>query len=91
MTTDYIELRTRSAFSFLEGAAAPEDLIDRAVALEYPAQDKARFDRMVEMISRGFDRIADDGCGDNLFTAPQPASAAPAAPKPDEAKPAKPN
>ena len=62
----------------------------RHVALEYPAQDKARFDRMVETISRGFERIADDGCGDNLFTTPQPASAT-TAPKPDEAKPAKPN
>ena len=62
----------------------------RHVALEYPAQDKARFDRMVETISRGFDRIADDGCGDNLFSTPQPASAAPAA-KPDEPKPGKPN
>src|SRR5262249_19167273 len=31
--TDYVELRTRSAFSFLEGAAAPEDMIDRAAAL----------------------------------------------------------
>jgi len=65
----------------------------RHVALEYPAQDKARFDRFVENISRGFERIADDGCGGNLFTAPQPASAGPAAPKPEEAKPpeAKPN
>jgi serine/threonine-protein kinase len=62
----------------------------RHVALEYPAQDKARFDRFVDNISRGFERIADDGCGDNLFSAPQPASAAPAA-KPDEAKPATPN
>src|SRR6266446_7437112 len=34
---DYVELRTRSAFSFLEGAALPEDLADRAAALEYPA------------------------------------------------------
>ncbi len=39
MTTpcDYVELRARSAFSFLEGAATPEDLIDRAAALGYPA------------------------------------------------------
>ena len=63
----------------------------RHVAVEYPAQDKARFDRFVENVSRGFERIADDGCGDNLFTTPQPAAAAPAAPKPEEAKPAKPN
>ena len=39
MTThsDYIELRARSAFSFLEGAATPEDLVDRAATLGYPA------------------------------------------------------
>ncbi|MGO9602663.1 MAG: error-prone DNA polymerase [Candidatus Binataceae bacterium] len=36
-STDYIELRTRSAFSFLEGAAAPEDLAGRAKALGYSA------------------------------------------------------
>ena len=63
----------------------------RHVALEYPAQDKARFDRLVENVSRGFERIAEDGCGDNLFTTPQPASAGAAAPKPEETKPAKPN
>jgi error-prone DNA polymerase len=33
---DYIELRTRSAFSFLAGASLPEDLIARAAALDYP-------------------------------------------------------
>src|SRR6266403_1948620 len=33
----YIELRTRSAFSFLASAALPEDLIERAAALGYPA------------------------------------------------------
>ena len=39
MTThsNYIELRARSAFSFLEGAATPEDLVDRAAALGYSA------------------------------------------------------
>ncbi|HTY55261.1 MAG TPA: error-prone DNA polymerase, partial [Candidatus Binataceae bacterium] len=36
-TADYIELRARSAFSFLEGAALPEDLVARAAALNYPA------------------------------------------------------
>ena len=61
----------------------------RHIALEYPAEAKTRFDRYVESVSRGFERIADDGCGDNLFTAPQPASAAPAA-RPEE-KPATPN
>jgi hypothetical protein len=59
----------------------------RHIALEYPAEAKTRFDRYVESVSRGFERIADDGCGDNLFTPPQPASAAP---KPEE-KPAAPN
>ena len=34
---NYIELRTRSAFSFLEGSALPEDLVERAAELGYPA------------------------------------------------------
>src|SRR5262249_44823123 len=33
----YIELRCRSAFSFLAGASVPEDLIARAAELGYPA------------------------------------------------------
>src|SRR5713226_10545890 len=33
----YIELRARSAFSFLEGAAVPEDLVARAAELGYDA------------------------------------------------------
>lgn len=33
----YIELRARSGFSFLRGAAAPEELVARAAALDYPA------------------------------------------------------
>jgi error-prone DNA polymerase len=33
----YVELRARSAFSFLEGASAPEDLVDCAAALGYDA------------------------------------------------------
>jgi error-prone DNA polymerase len=32
-TTDYVELRCRSAFSFLAGASLPEDLIERAATL----------------------------------------------------------
>jgi error-prone DNA polymerase len=36
-SSDYIELRTRSAFSFLEGATLPEDLATRAAKLGYPA------------------------------------------------------
>src|SRR5581483_7337995 len=37
MSSDYIELRARSAFSFLEGSALPEDLAERAAELGYPA------------------------------------------------------
>ena len=33
---DYVELRTRSAFSFLEACSNPEDLVQAAAALEYP-------------------------------------------------------
>ena len=33
----FVELHARSAFSFLEGAAPPEDLIDACVRLEMPA------------------------------------------------------
>jgi len=32
---DYVELRARSAFSFLEGASLPEDLAARAAELGY--------------------------------------------------------
>src|SRR5689334_8051834 len=35
--TDYVELRCRSAFSFLDGASLPEDLVARAAALGYDA------------------------------------------------------
>ena len=35
-TSDYVELRCRSAFSFLEAASNPEDLIQRAAELEHP-------------------------------------------------------
>ena len=37
MTERYIELHAASAFSFLEGASQPEELIERAVELEMPA------------------------------------------------------
>jgi len=37
MTDRYIELHAASAFSFLQAASLPEDLIERAVALEMPA------------------------------------------------------
>ncbi|MFP5211724.1 MAG: DNA polymerase III subunit alpha [Acidobacteriota bacterium] len=37
MIDDYIELHAASAFSFLEGASQPEDLIERAAELQMPA------------------------------------------------------
>jgi len=37
MTEQYVELHAASAFSFLQAASQPEDLIERAVALEMPA------------------------------------------------------
>ena len=37
MTDEYIELHAASAFSFLEGATQPEDLIERAAELGMPA------------------------------------------------------
>ena len=37
MAQSYIELHTRSAFSFLEGASVPEDLIAAGLNLEMPA------------------------------------------------------
>ncbi len=36
-SSDYVELRCRSAFTFLEAASNPEDLADRAAELGYPA------------------------------------------------------
>src|SRR5262250_2034476 len=35
MSSDYVELRCRSAFSFLAGASLPEDLVERAAGLDY--------------------------------------------------------
>jgi len=37
MTDGYVELHAASAFSFLEGASQPEDLIERAAELHMPA------------------------------------------------------
>jgi error-prone DNA polymerase len=37
MTERYIELHAASAFSFLQAASPPEDLIERAVAMQMPA------------------------------------------------------
>jgi error-prone DNA polymerase len=35
--TEYVELHTASAFSFLRGASLPETLVERAATLGYPA------------------------------------------------------
>ena len=35
--SSYVELHARSAFSFLEGASVPEELISAGLALEMPA------------------------------------------------------
>ena len=35
MPSDYIELHTSSAFSFLQGASLPETIVDRAADLGY--------------------------------------------------------
>ena len=37
MTEQYVEFHAASAFSFLEGASLPEDLIQRAAELHMPA------------------------------------------------------
>jgi error-prone DNA polymerase len=37
MTSEYVELRARSAFSFLEGSSVPEELVARAKALDQSA------------------------------------------------------
>src|SRR5271154_3828502 len=37
MANLYVELHARSAFSFLEGASVPEDLIHQCAALDIPA------------------------------------------------------
>jgi error-prone DNA polymerase len=37
VTADYVELHTRSAFSFLEGASLPEELASRCAEFEQPA------------------------------------------------------
>jgi error-prone DNA polymerase len=36
--TDYVELHVRSAFSFLRGAATPEELIAACAELKMPAR-----------------------------------------------------
>lgn len=41
--SDYVELRCRSAFSFLDGVSLPESLAERAAELGYPAMALADF------------------------------------------------
>lgn len=42
----YTELHIRSAFSFLEGASTPEDLVDTAAHLDFPALGLADLDNL---------------------------------------------
>lgn len=71
---------------------ACDGTIWRHIALEYPANEKMQFDRFVERASRGFERIADDGCGENLFSPPpQPVNTPPAEQPAADGKPAQPN
>lgn len=46
----------------------------RHVAVEYPAAAKREFDGTIERLSRAFERVADDSCGESVFTHPQPAA-----------------
>ena len=48
----YVELHARSAFSFLRGGSVPEELVERAVALGFPAL--ALCDRMGVSGAPGF-------------------------------------
>ena len=41
MAADYVELHCHSAYSFLDGVAQPEELVDRAVAT-YARDDAKR-------------------------------------------------
>jgi error-prone DNA polymerase len=56
MTERYVELHVASAFSFLDGASLPEQLIERAVELEMPAM--ALLDRNGVYGSARFDNSA---------------------------------
>src|SRR5581483_10818705 len=59
----------------------------RHVAMEYPASAQHTYDGFIARMSRAFERIADDGCGESVFTHPQPVSARKAEEKPAEQKP----
>ena len=52
--TRYVELSARSAFSFLDGASTPEELVDEAAALELSAL--ALVDRTASTARRAFTR-----------------------------------
>ena len=43
----------------------------RHIAFEYPAQQKAALDRVVERAAQAFDRLAEESCGGDLFTHPK--------------------
>lgn len=43
----------------------------RHIAFEYPAEQKATLDRMVERAAQAFDRLAEESCSGNLFTHPK--------------------
>jgi hypothetical protein len=61
----------------------------RHVAMEYPASAQRNFEGFIARLSRAFERIADDACGESVFTHPQPVANAPKAEeKPAEQKPA---
>ena len=47
--SQYVELRCRSAFSFLDGASLPEDLVEAAAAAEMDTL--ALVDRVMEGIA----------------------------------------
>ena len=64
----------------------------RHVAAEYPATAKRNLDALIDRMSRAFERVADDSCGESVFTHPQPAAKTPPPENKPEEKPAeKPN
>jgi len=43
----------------------------RHIAFEYPAEQKAALDRLVERAAQAFDRLAEESCSGDLFTHPK--------------------
>jgi len=43
----------------------------RHIAFEYPAEQKASLDRVVERAAQAFDRLAEESCSGDLFTHPR--------------------